>query len=452
MAKNDTGLTQLSNGHWQYRIKIKLPNGTKIDTTCRVDEAGEPFYTKTAARDARMAKLVEIKSNKQLQVKRSCTFNEVWSYYKKNVAPGQAPSTQAKHDSVWRNHIAAEFGNRDMNDVTVADINSFLVQKYNTPQANGKYLSFAYLESFVKLFFLLYGIANRWGKVDINKFSQMFLIKKSKITMPKMKHSDELRQKTVKVYEQFEIAAIENTLKETDGYIAFLLGFFCGVRISECYGILWSDINWDTKELTINKQMQVINGIPYLRCPKTKAANRTIAIPDVVMEELCRLHRIHFRKPSDKFRINKSEKVIDQTHDREVEIIGGDFVNRRTTGPFEGTLMTSNSMKMYSKEIKARNGIHFEYHTLRKTHITCLINLKLPLSEIAVHVGHSKVSTTLKSYAGSTEETKQIMRNGVNSLNTIEPMVEITAGDGSTKLVKQSEYFRLKSILASIPH
>ena len=452
MAKNDVGITKLKNGNWQYRIKAKLPNGTKIDTTCRQDEDGEPFRTKTAAKEARMARLVAIKNDKSLQVKKSCTFNEVWAYYKKNDALGQAPSTRKKHDSVWRNHLAAEFGQRDMNSLTTGEIENFLLRKYSTPNAQGEYLSHAYLESFIKLFYLLYGVANRWERIDNDKFNRMFVIKGNKIKMPEIKQIDEERQKEVKVYEQYELSAIESTLKDTDAYISFLLGFYCGVRIGECFGLMWDDVNWQTRELRINKQMQVDDGIPYLRPTKTKAGNRIIIVPEVVMDELKRLHRIHFKKPTDKFRCNKSEKVIRDMGDKAVEIVGGDFINRRITGPFEGCIMTPNCMKMYAREIALSHSIHFEYHSLRRTHITQLINNGVPLKEVAKRVGHTKVSTTLKSYAGSTEETKQIMRDGLKKLNTNEPMVEITIEDGKTKTVKQSELAKLNAILAVIPH
>ena len=452
MAKNDAGLTQLKNGNWQYRIKVKLPNGTVLDTTCRQDEDGEPFRTKTAARNARMAKLVAIKNDKSLQAKKSCTFNEVWAYYKKNDALGQAPTTQTKHDSVWRNHFVTEFGHRDINSVTISEIDNFLIRKYNTPNSKGEYLSYAYLESFIKLFYLLYGIANRWEKIDDVKFSRMFTADGTKISMPPMKQRDSERLKEIKVYEQYQLSAIEAVLKDTDAHIPFMLGFYCGLRIGECFGLMWEDVNWQTKELRINKQMQVDKGVVYLRPTKTKAGCRTIAVPPVVMDALQELHRKQFRKPSAKFRANKCEKVILVTDNKQTDIIGGDFINRRVSGPFEGCIMTPNCMKMYAKEIAARDNIHFEYHSLRRTHITQLINNGVPLKEVSKRVGHTKVSTTLKSYAGSTDETKQIMREGLQKLNTAEPMVEIPTINGGKRMVKQSEQAKLNAMLSVIPH
>lgn len=426
MARNnDVGITQLKNKNWQYRIKIVLPNGEKYDSTCRLDEHGQPFRTKTAAKDARIKKLAELKTEAQNKVKKSWTLGQAWEYYLKNDALGKRPSTRTKHASVWENHIKQEFADRDVNAVTVAEIDNFLLRKYTTPDTNGKLLSYGYIEAFIKLFYLLFGISNRCEKIDDDRYNRMFLNKGTKIRMPIMRQDEKTRRETVTIYEQYEIAQIESVLKDTDGYIPFLLGFYCGLRISETFGLMWKDVNWNTKELTINKQMQVIDGIYYLLPVKTQAGVRTIKVPDVVISELSSLLRKQCRRPSVLFIDNKTEKVHDQTRDKEVVIVGGDFINRRTSGPFEGQLMTPNSMKMYAKEIRTRVGIDFKYHTLRKTHITQLINAGVPDKEVSKRVGHTKVSTTHKSYVGSDDTTKQLLLNGLNQLNTEEPMVEV---------------------------
>ncbi len=63
MAKmNDTGLYQNKNGTWYYRIKLASDaNGNPVDTTCRLDENGQPFKTKSACKKARDKRLVEFR-------------------------------------------------------------------------------------------------------------------------------------------------------------------------------------------------------------------------------------------------------------------------------------------------------------------------------------------------------------------------------------------------------
>jgi hypothetical protein len=44
------------------------------------------------------------------------------------------------------------------------------------------------------------------------------------------------------------------------------------------------------------------------------------------------------------------------------------------------------------------------------------------------------------------------MRDGLQKLNTIEPLVEIPTVNGGTRMVKQSEQVKLNAMLAVIPH
>ena len=47
---------------------------------------------------------------------------------------------------------------------------------------------------------------------------------------------------------------------------------------------------------------------------------------------------------------------------------GGNFINRKT----DGQLLTTDSMKTWSRKITKELGIHFKYHNLRHTHASFL--------------------------------------------------------------------------------
>ena len=56
MGKKYMGVSPLNKAKttWQYRIKITLPNGDKIDTTGRRDANGKPFTTAESAYKAKL--------------------------------------------------------------------------------------------------------------------------------------------------------------------------------------------------------------------------------------------------------------------------------------------------------------------------------------------------------------------------------------------------------------
>lgn len=55
MGKKFTGVMALNKSKtaWQYRIKMTLPNGEKIDKISRRNEEGKPYFTAEEAYKAR---------------------------------------------------------------------------------------------------------------------------------------------------------------------------------------------------------------------------------------------------------------------------------------------------------------------------------------------------------------------------------------------------------------
>ena len=117
MAKmDDTGLYQLKNGNWYYRIKLAADaNGNPVDTTGRVDEKGQPFKTKSACKKARDRRLVELReSGLEKQQKKEAypaTLQDMWDIFLEKDAKEKAKATVTKYSSLWKNHIKPRYGN-----------------------------------------------------------------------------------------------------------------------------------------------------------------------------------------------------------------------------------------------------------------------------------------------------------------------------------------------------
>ena len=71
--------------------------------------------------------------------------------------------------------------------------------------------------------------------------------------------------------------------REEGYYELFLLELATGLRRGELLALQWSDLNFDTGELHITKQICRINGKLTVSEPKTKASNRTIILPPVLL-------------------------------------------------------------------------------------------------------------------------------------------------------------------------
>lgn len=90
------------------------------------------------------------------------------------------------------------------------------------------------------------------------------------------------------IYTEDELAVFEGTFKSEDGNLltAFYLGIYCGLRISECFALRWSNVNWKEKTITVNRQMHNVGGQITLTKVKTMTAIRTVLMPSFLQDYL----------------------------------------------------------------------------------------------------------------------------------------------------------------------
>ena len=443
MAKNNsTGLFRLENGNWAYRITI-TSNGIKRDTTFRRDEDGRPFTRKADAKKAREQKLLKMRNPQPSGTFVDCTLRDMWECYLEKAAPGKAASTVRKYTSLWTKHMEKDFGDVPISEITVSSLRAYLQELYDSG------LSYKYVESFLKLFYQLFGLASDEEKIDPLRYTKMFVNKGTKLRMPKMRQEDYEEYGLIKTYNSYEINQISKIFEQGNCYTAFLFGYMCGLRIAETFGLLWSDYNWETHQLTVCRQMAYEDGCFCLVPVKTLKSSRTIDVPDSLHRHLMEKFRQQKKHPPQSFRMHANETVLDKTKIRDIrEIHGGDFINRKNNG----TLLTINSIKYYSRKIKQETGIDFQYHALRKTHLTFLANQNIPAVEVMNRAGHKKFETTMKYYVNRSGESRKQLLKALNNISTEEMDVEVPDGYGGTMTVKESTAEAIAKAGAIIPH
>lgn len=420
MAKY-TGVTQNTDGSWTYRIKIKLPDGSVKDTRIKKDSRGNPFLTARQAFEAKKEHEAKIRTNPEDNAPKQkiVTLQDVYDNYLDTEAKKKAPATLRKQESMWRNHISPIFAKRDINSIKIIELDTFLVNLY-------KDKSYKYTEGFLKFFYLLFGHADRMEVIDPARYLRMFATKNKRLEMPKITQEDNAKEEEGAVtFDDEELKIIKNAFESEDGnlQLAFYLGLYAGLRISECFGLRWQDIDWNTKTMRITRQMQYVNGEVRL-CPvKTLKSARTVIIPEELCAEL--EFQDSFQAQQKKLLGNgyrNTERVYDEVSDS--WIVGGDFVNRKKNGE----LLTVNSMKYWSKKItpllhahaeriaRAKKGIHldeivpikykdFKYHYLRHTYASNCAAQNISMYKLMDMMGHKKIDTTKKYYINTDNDT-----------------------------------------------
>lgn len=417
MKGTEKGIFQLPNGNYGYRVVINRKD-LKVDTTYRQDENGNPFKTMASARDARDLKIAEFKKGNLPQKKeptKQYKLKEVYALYLKKGTTSKAHATVRKQKSMWDNHISKKFGDRYINDITLNDLESYVSELYHygDEYANRPY-SYKYAEGFLKFFYMLFNFAYKENTLNTENYHKMFVDKPTRLKMPEQTPEDKAEHANVKVYSKYEIKQMAEVLKRGHFYIPFLLGYYCGLRISETFGLMIDDVDVIDNKITVNKQLLYQDGMWCLSEVKTLQAVRTIHIP----QELSDILREHIFKYfetktllGDAYR--DTEIVIDKTNRQHNRIQGGRFLLRKENGE----LLTTNSVKYWQRVIKDELGIDFLYHSLRKTCLTIMASLNTPLLELMEMAGHKKIDTTRAYYINKNEYKFDRLKKNLEELS-----------------------------------
>ena len=166
MAKTENGIYQMENGMWAYRFSI-LIDGKRISRKKTTDENGNKLKTKREATKAREAAIANahIERKRKQPIDRR-TVKEVFEEYCDKGRTAKAYNTCLKQDSLWKNHLCERFGKRFIDDISVAEVEDYLAELYYTDG-----LSYKYVESFLKMFYLIFGQAYSRNYLDMDTYS-----------------------------------------------------------------------------------------------------------------------------------------------------------------------------------------------------------------------------------------------------------------------------------------
>ena len=403
MAQNDTGVTKLDNGNWEYRF-VMVVDGKKVTSRKRKDEQGNPLTTKRAAIKARQAAMKKA----QLGITHTAptakkTVAEVYREYCEKGRSGKAYTTIRKQDSLWDNHLCARFGNRYIDEISVAEIVDYLTELYYTDG-----LAFKYVESFLKMFYLIFGQAYSRNYLDVDTYSKLCLNKGTKIHMPKMKTSEE---DDIAIFTREELTRMDEYFSGSNGETAYLLGKYCGLRINECYGIRWENINLEEGTILIDRQMQYQDGLIKLVSLKTRNAKRTVMMNDRL--------KVYFQKLSeDRAATAEIMSAVRQQNQTFISDLDGQMLSslELVNSLPNGKIQTVNSMKYHSKTIKQKLGIEFKFHYLRHTYGTHMAELNTPPHLLCNQMGHGNIRVTQKYYIAVSQTGLDILKKNLNQI------------------------------------
>ncbi|MFC6202614.1 tyrosine-type recombinase/integrase [Lactiplantibacillus nangangensis] len=171
-------------------------------------------------------------------------------------------------------------------------------------------------------------------------------------------------------------------------YLPLQIGFNTGLRRGEISGLTWDNINFEEQTLTVNKQMIMKPKSEFaITSPKTKASYRTIAIGKTLVEILK-----HARKEQLANHLRYGKFYYESN-----------FVCTKANGK----PVTPSVIHYYAGKVSKDVDFPFNFHSLRHTHATMLLEHNANYKEIQQRLGHSRIATTMDTYSHVTQKMKR---------------------------------------------
>ena len=213
-------------------------------------------------------------------------------------------------------------------------------------------------------------------------------------------------------------------------HIPLMLGYYAGLRLGEAFGLMWRDIDFSNGTITINQQVQYDETIRssdgsmkrrtsiqalYLSDPKYesfrtfKASSRLLGLLKAERSKQLQNRQKYMEYYSNYFE-SENRMILDQKQsDTDIPIY---FVNVRENG----TLIRPRIMQHTSRVISQDLGIEgFDFHSLRKTHATRLLESGANPKDVQHRLGHKTLRETMEIYAEVTpameDQSLEILEN-----------------------------------------
>ncbi|HLS61505.1 MAG TPA: site-specific integrase [Virgibacillus sp.] len=310
-------------------------------------------------------------------------------WLKEYVEINLSPNTWSNYKSVIDNHIKPEIGS-----MRIRSVSPELLQKF----INGKHR-----EGFArKSLTIFHSVLNNALRQAVHPYKLIEDNPMQYVSVPRVERKKATKE-DLKILTLPTIQKITNFLDESNTfYIPFHIGFGTGMRVSEVCGLMWEMVDLDKGTIEVNKAMVTDKeGQWYLGPPKNVSSYRKFKIGGSLIAIL-RKHKTWQNKNKLKY----GEHYTDS-----------DFVCTKENGEYT----SPGSIKWSGRNLRDKLDIEFNFHSLRHTHATLLLERGAVIKDIQKKLGHARASITIDTYSHLTEkmqdETVDIFEGITNELN-----------------------------------
>lgn len=413
--------------NWEYRFEAAKVDGKRK----HISKAG--FKTKKEAEIAGTKALAEY-NNAGLHFEPSeISFADYLDYWFDNyVKSSLRYTTQLGYLQIIEGHLKPAFGVYKLKSITPMMLQEYVNQKFTTG------LKKSTLQGII-------GVLSKSLKYAVVPAQLLKSSPAEYITYPKLSLERSETNRVVVSMEDFE-KMVERFAPGNPFRYALLIGFYTGLRIGEVYALTWDDIDLKAGTIDVNKLVYKRNyGVDvrrvlkekgkkeeksawYFGDTKTISSMRKIKIGARLVKELKEYKTMQLRNQmmyGEYYTMMYDKEETDEKGNkihRLIEIEKGipcalpvvNLIMRKENGQYSST----DSFKYAARVIHYDLGIKFNFHSLRHTHATKLIEAGVSPKAVQARLGHSDVKTTLQTYVHNTEEMEQ------NAVDVFEKITE----------------------------
>ncbi len=389
-----------ADGRWMGRCTV--PDG---DTTKRVTVYSSKLGSKEKREAEVRAKVAKVLGDPQKygsKIRGGDTDSETTTlsaYAEKWLATfAGRVRTKFRYGELLRLHILPELGQRSLKSLDSDDVLALMVRKREEGLAAG---TVNHMRSLLRA---MLRDALRARKGDRNKYGVFSNAAADAKKLPD--NADE--RKSLSVEQASDFLTLATT--HPDGPI-WTVAVLTGLRQSELLGLCWSDVDLEDCARSSVKVRRSLHRDPEthfwrIEAPKSKLGRRTV---DLAPDACEALRRQRSMQAAAHLAAGKRWKPI-RLLDLDGTNIGEDLIFTNLTG---GPLLGSVVTKRFQVAIAAAGLPAINFHSLRHTAISLLLDLHRSVKEVQLIAGHANPATTL-GYAHIQDSEK---RKGINELN-----------------------------------
>jgi len=402
--------------NWEYRFEAAKVDGKRKS----VSKAG--FRTKKEAEIAGTKAMAEYNSAGLHFEPSEISFADYLDYWFDNYVKTSCKyNTQINYARIIELHLKPALGSYRLRSLTPLILQNYVNQKFITGLKKNTLSG-------------ILGVLSGSLKYAVVPAQLLQSSPAEYVKYPKIQEDKSETNRSIISVEDFE-KMLERFKPGQPYRYALLIGFYTGLRISEVYALTWDDIDFAEKTLDVNKLVYKRNfGVDtrrvkeikgkreeksswYFGTVKTKASERKIKIGDTLIRELKEYRKMQlenqltygeyykliFKKEELDEKGNKIYRLIEVEKSIPVALPSANLIFRKENGEYSST----DSFKYAARVIHYDLHIKFNFHSLRHTHATKLIEAGVSPKAVQARLGHEKIETTLQTYVHNTEEMAQ---------------------------------------------